>query len=262
MIDLHGAPGSQNGYDNSGKRGGVAWGQGESVQQTLHVLNKIRDDHAGHPAVASIELLNEPSPPSVSLGTVQQFYNNGWGNLKDAGVAIVQYDAFQKPLSSWNGFGQGQYNVILDTHHYEVFTPEFLSLSPKGHVETACAFGAAMTAVNKPTISGEWCGAMTDCARYLNGYGRGARYDGSYQASYATGSCEGLSSGSVAQLPQWQRDQMRTYIEAQLQAFENAAGWVFWTWKTEQGAPGWDLGDLIRNGVFPQPIDSRNYPCG
>lgn len=247
MIDLHGAPGSQNGYDNSGKRGGIAWGQGDTIQQTLNVLNKIRDDHAGHPAVASIELLNEPSPPGVSLGAVQSFYDQGWGNLKDSGVAVVEHDAFQKPLSTWNGYGTYQYNVILDTHHYEVFTGEFLAMSPAEHAGSACDFGGDMRAVQgKWTISGEWCGATTDCARYLNGYGRGARFDGSYEGSSYVGSCAGLSSGSVAQLGEDQRAQMKTFIEAQIQAFESAAGWVFWTWKTEQGAPGWDLGDLMQ----------------
>ncbi|KIW09515.1 uncharacterized protein PV09_00391 [Verruconis gallopava] len=263
MIDLHGAPGSQNGYDNSGRYGSVGWGQGDTVQQTLNVLNKIRDDHASHPAVASIELLNEPLPPAVPLDTIKSFYNNGWGNLKDSGVAIGEHDAYQSPLSTWNSFGQGEYNIILDTHHYEVFTNEFLALSPSEHIGSVCAFGNQMTAVTgKWTISGEWCGAMTDCARYLNGYGKGARYDGSFGGSGAIGSCAGLTSGSVAQLPDDQKSNMRTFIDAQIQAYESAAGWIFWCWKTEQGAPGWDLSDLIKNGLFPQPIDSRSSPCG
>jgi glucan 1,3-beta-glucosidase len=239
MIDLHGAPGSQNGFDNSGKYGGIGWGQGDTVQQTLNVLNKIRDDHASHPAVASIELLNEPLPPGAPLETVQSFYNNGWGNLKDSGVAIAEHDAFQSPLSNWNGFGQGEYNIILDTHHYEVFTNDQVAMGFGDHIGTACSFGGQMQAVTgKWAITGEWCGAMTDCARYLNGYGKGARYDGSLAGSTAVGSCAGFSSGSVAQLPDDQKANMRTYIEAQLQSYESVSGWVFWTWKTEQGAPG------------------------
>lgn len=60
LIDLHGAPRSQNGFDNSGNKGAVNWGQGDSVKQTHKALNKIRDDHASNPAVVAIELLNEP----------------------------------------------------------------------------------------------------------------------------------------------------------------------------------------------------------
>lgn len=73
MIDLHGAPGSQNGFDNSGKRGEVGWAQGNTVEQTLKAIRKIRDDHASHPAVASIELLNEPMGPSLDMDVVRQF---------------------------------------------------------------------------------------------------------------------------------------------------------------------------------------------
>ena len=261
MIDLHGGPGSQNGFDNSGRRGGIGWGQGGSVQQTLDALNQIRNDHAGHPAVASIELLNEPLPPMASLDTIKSFYWQGWESLKDSGAAVVQQNAFQKPMSGWNDFLNGQYNVVLDEHHYQVFTGEYLAMSPEEHVGAACDFGGDMRAVSKPAIAGEWCGAMTDCTRYLNGYGRGARFDGTFEGSSYIGSCDGWTSGSVAQLSEDQRQQMRRYVEAQLQAFESAAGWVWWTWKTE-GAPGWDLGDLIANGVFPQPIDSRGSPCG
>jgi glucan 1,3-beta-glucosidase len=96
-----------------------------------------------------------------------------------------------------------------------------------------------MTTVSgKWVIAGEWAAAMTDCARYLNGYGKGARYDGSFGGAAAVESCAGRSSGSVAQLPGDQKSNMRTFIEAQLQSYGDAAGWVFWTWKTEQGAPG------------------------
>ena len=43
-------------------------------------------------------------------------------------------------------------------------------------------------------------------------------------------------------------------IEAQLDAYEEGAGWVFWTWKTE-GAPEWDMKDLLEQRVFPMPGD-------
>ena len=42
-----------------------------------------------------------------------------------------------------------------------------------------------------------------------------------------------------------------------MDAFEKAAGWIFWTWKTE-GAPEWDMQALLQNGVFPSPVTNRN----
>lgn len=262
MIDLHGAPESQNGFDNSGKYGNVGWGQGDSVQYTLNVLNKIRDDHASHPAVSSIQLLNEPMGYTVNMDTVRQFYMDGWGNLKDSDVAIAFHDAFQG-VTSWNDWGAGMWNLLLDTHHYEIFTPELVSMDLANHIKTACDFGNQMASTGKATISGEWTGGITDCAKWLNGKDKGSRYDGTLDDSSYVGSCDGKSTGSVASLSSDDKNNVGRFIEAQLDAYEKAAGWIFWTWKTE-GAPEWDMQDLLANGIFPQPLDSRKYPgqCG
>ena len=232
MIDLHGAPGSQNGFDNSGKRGAIHWTNGETTDLTHNVLNQIRDDHASHPAVAAIELVNEPMAPEIGVETVQQFYNDGWGNLKDSNVAVTIHDAFEG-VDAWNDFGSGMWNLMIDTHHYEIFENESLEMSVDDHVDAAYAFGEQMSSNNKWTISGEWTGAMTDCTKWLNGKNRGARYDGTYEDSYYIGSCEGKTSGTVAGLSQDDKSNLTKFIQAQINAFEGADGWIFWTWKTE-----------------------------
>jgi len=262
MIDLHGAPESQNGFDNSGKYGSPNWGQGDSVEYTKEVLNKIRDDMAGHPAVNSIQLLNEPLGGVVNVDTIKQFYYDGWGDLRDSNVAIAFHDAFQG-VSGWNDWGAGMGNLLLDTHHYQIFDNSAVSQDLNSHISRACAFGNEMASTGKPTISGEWTGGITDCAKWLNGKNKGARYDGTFQDSSKVGDCTGKSTGSVTGLSNDDKNNVGRFIEAQLDAFEKAAGWIFWTWKTE-GAPEWDMQDLLANGIFPQPLDSRKYPgqCG
>lgn len=248
LIDLHGAKGSQNGFDNSGRYGSVGWGQGDTVDHTLTVLNKIRDDHASHPAVASIQLLNEPLGPSLNLDTVKQFYMDGWGNLKDSNVGIVFHDAFEG-VDSWNSWGSGMWDLILDTHHYEIFDTSSVALSPSDHVTTACSFGSQMTSTGKNTIAGEWTGAQTDCAKWLNGLGKGARYDGTFEGSTKVGSCDGKYTGTVAGLSSDDKTNIKSFISAQISAFEKANGWIFWTWKTES-APEWNMQDLLKEGLF------------
>jgi len=261
MIDLHGAPGSQNGFDNSGRFGSIEWTQGNTVDQTLKVLNKIRDDHASHPAVAAIELLNEPMGTAVDINTVKQFYQDGWGNLRDSNVAVTFHDAF-KGVTAWGDWGSGMSNLLLDTHHYEIFSDDQVAQSIDTHVSNACDFGNQMASTGKWTISGEWTGASTDCAKWLNGKNKGARYDGTYGAS-KIGSCDGKSTGTVASLSDDDKSNISRFIEAQLDAYEKATGWIFWTWKTE-GAPEWDMQDLLANGLFPQPLTKRSHPgqCG
>jgi len=112
--DIHLAPYSQNGFDNSGQRGGVGWGQGDSISRTIEALNKIRDDMGDHPAVSTIELLNEPMGSSVGMDKVRQFYMDGWGNLRNTNLVVTFHDAFAG-VNSWNDWGSGMWNLMLDT---------------------------------------------------------------------------------------------------------------------------------------------------
>lgn len=186
----------------------------------------------------------------------RQFYYDGAGANQASPVASFFHDAFLG-LGYWNSFGTGLTNIVLDTHHYEVFDTGVLAMDINAHVSTACGFGSQMASTNKITVSGEWTGAMTDCAKWLNGYGTGARYDNTFEGDGKVyGSCAPWKTGSITQLPVSDQQNTRRFIEAQLDAYEKAAGWIWWTWKTE-GAPGWDMGDLIKAGVFPQPLSDR-----
>jgi glucan 1,3-beta-glucosidase len=102
---------------------------------------------------------------------------------------------------------------------------------------------------------GEWTGAMTDCAKYLNGYGRGARYDGTLPGSAYINQC-----GFQNDINQWNqtfRDDTARYIEAQIAAYEaKTQGWFWWNFKTE-GAAEWDAFRLIDAGVFPKIANGR-----
>jgi aryl-phospho-beta-D-glucosidase BglC (GH1 family) len=108
--------------------------------------------------------------------------------------------------------------VAMDTHIYQMFTdqvcsqtmsldvfnrhplmdtsrPQSVSLSEAGHIQSACENTGPLTNFNENqlwTIVGEWTPAMTDCAKYLNGRGVGARYDGSISKDAPVyGSCVG-----------------------------------------------------------------------
>lgn len=284
LIDLHGgmylsplfvslrsqltrtitAQGSQNGFDNSGRRGSVEWGTGDTTSQSIETIRLLSERYLSSSAVTAIELLNEPLPPDVSLDTYKQFCYDGWGTVRDsnADTVVAIHDAFQSDISYWNGFmdtAAGVNNVMLDTHQYQVFTDAGVAMTPDEHVSAACAIATDdLIGSDKWIIVGEWTGALTDCAKYLNGRGYGARYDGSYSGSSYVGSCDGKSSGTVAALSSDDKTNIRRYNEAQLDAYEQGNGWIFWTWKTE-GAPEWDLQAQLAGGLFPQPLTDREY---
>jgi hypothetical protein len=82
-IDLHGVPGSQNGYDNSGRQGPVQWPysqdyitRAKSVLQTIS--SKYTTDEYSD-VVGAIELVNEPAGYLGIVDVVRQFYYDGYG---------------------------------------------------------------------------------------------------------------------------------------------------------------------------------------
>ncbi|MCJ1309786.1 exo-1,3-beta-glucanase [Agyrium rufum] len=264
-IDVHGAPGSQNGFDNSGHRIQTpTWESGDTVQQTIDVLQMIADKYAQasyQDTVVAVELLNEPLASELaSIETLTQFYENGYDIVRDiSDTNVMIHDAFQAG-GYWNDILQAPTysNVVVDHHEYQVFTDDLVALQPWQHRQLVCN-NAASYAGNSDhwLVVGEWTAAMTDCAPALNGYLVGARYDGTYPGSSYVGSCAGLEDPST-----WSdtfKSDMRGYVEAQLEVYEQyTRGWVFWNFKTET-AGEWDLFRLIDAGVFPQPLSDRKF---
>lgn len=268
-IDLHGAPGSQNGFDNSGLRDTLQWQNGNNQQFTLDVLQTIFEKYGGpdySDIVAGIELINEPLGPALDVNKIKLFYESAYTNLRNTGsvTPVIFHDAFEQSDGYWDDFfnvQDGYWNVVLDHHHYQVFSASQLEMDINDHISTACGWGESAKHDNKYNVAGEWSAALTDCAVWLNGVGRGARWSGDYDNSPDFGSCAPYTSTN-SWTKQHAQD-VRRYVEAQLDAYELTGGWIFWNWKTED-AVDWDLQRLINVGAFPQPFNSRQYPnqCG
>ncbi|KAI4631707.1 uncharacterized protein J4E87_002413 [Alternaria ethzedia] len=258
IIDLHGAPGSQNGFDNSGQRMDYpGWQRGDTVKQTVQVLRTISQKYARteyQDVVVGIQLLNEPALyTGISEDVTRQFYRDGYGQVREVSdTPVIIHDGF-KPPNTWNAFltpsDANAVNVAVDHHEYQVFDSNLLRMSPTDHARYACSNSQTIGGADKWTFVGEWTSAMTDCAKYLNGFDRGARYDGTLPGSSRIGSCDWQND-----LSRWSasyKDDSRRYIEAQIAAFESKTqGWFWWNFKTE-GAAEWDAFRLIDAGVFP-----------
>lgn len=195
------------------------------------------------------------------INVYARFYRDGYGNVRTVSdTPVIFHDGFQAP-SAWNNFltpsDANAQNVILDHHEYQVFNFDQIAWEPWQHRQHVCNNIDYIASSDKWSFVGEWTGAMTDCAKYLNGYLIGARYDGSYPGSTYKGSC-----GRFNDINQWDqqlKDDVRGYIEAQFDAFEaRTQGWIWWNFKTE-GAAEWDMFRLVEAGVFPQPLTDRKF---
>ncbi|AET38598.1 glycoside hydrolase family 5 protein Ecym_3088 [Eremothecium cymbalariae DBVPG len=265
-VDLHGAPGSQNGFDNSGLRGQVQFLEGENFELLKRVVRYVMEKYSRDyysDVVIGVQVLNEPLGTAVDMGKVKELYYYAYDTLRNEmgrDQIMVIHDAFMAP-HYWDDqftLEGGYWGVLVDHHHYQVFSPGEVSRSMDEHLQVACALSIDKVTEGHWNVVGEWSAALTDCAKWLNGVGVGYRWDGTYSpGSTAFGSCEHNDD-----ISRWSPERVantRRYVEAQLDAFEVRGGWIFWCYKTES-AIEWDLQRLLYYNLFPQPLSDRHYP--
>jgi glucan 1,3-beta-glucosidase len=108
IVDLHGAPGSQNGYDNSGQRtGNPRWAEDpRNVNRTVAILQVIAEEIGG--LIDVLELLNEPAGfrNSQWASTIRQFWLDGYEAVRDEvgeSLKIMIGDGFLG-VQNWQDF--------------------------------------------------------------------------------------------------------------------------------------------------------------
>jgi len=265
VIDLHGAPGSQNGFDNSGRMGAVHWpdqigGKYPNVNRTLDIIEGLarvfNTNDPQYDNVLGLEMLNEPRW-DVDLGLIKQFYYDAYGRYRTYGNGDFHiHDAFR--LTVWDGYmpPPNWQDVYLDTHIYHCFTCDLLNQNPTQHNQIACSDGANNIRPRTLwTVVGEWSLAQTDCADYLNGFVRPSqsRWAGQIQGCTKR-SCAGVND--YTQFTAEDRAILRNFAYYQKDAYAASRGWFFWTAKTEKNrAPQWDYILGWKQGWIPHTSD-------
>ena len=128
----------------------------------------------------------------------------------------VIHDAFQG-LSYWSDFMllPSYEGVMIDVHEYQIATSEGIAMSWDQHISTACSKREQYASSHRWTVVGEWTLASTDCAKYGNGRGGGARYDGTIPGSVYIGSCA-LRTGHGSNFDDEYKTFLRKFWEAQV----------------------------------------------
>lgn len=162
VIDLHGAPGSQNGYDNSGQRmDRPQWQSGQTVQQTLQVLKTISQKYAQtryQDVIVGIQLLNEPAlyMDHLSFDVTKKFFRDGFNQVRQVSdTPVILHDGF-KPPREWNGFltpsDNNAQNVAIDHHEYQVFNNDMIAMTPLQHQQLVCSNSEGYNGADKWTF--------------------------------------------------------------------------------------------------------------
>ncbi|MGC9943831.1 MAG: cellulase family glycosylhydrolase [Verrucomicrobiota bacterium] len=161
LLDLHGVPGSQNGWDHSGRQGTLGWHTSqENILHSLRVVEDLAAHCQQHDNLLGIELLNEPRK-DVPSDIIKTYYLDGYQRVRKHldGTAVVIHDAFRP--DQWANFmsGPDYHNVILDTHMYQCFTDEDSQRDIGGQIEVAAVERKRQLDKMQqelPCIVGEW----------------------------------------------------------------------------------------------------------
>lgn len=222
LIDLHGAPGSQNGHDHSGKVGRAEWYKHEADRKkTIDVLARLAERYKKDENVIGLELLNEPRP-GVLNWKLRKFYREAYRTISQVAsnnLRIVFHDAFTPRLLS-GILRPKQHKVMMDVHWYH-FLMFYHKYEPLGWYFARLLRKERLyrrLQKKQPIIIGEWSIVIADS------------------------SLQGMSE-------QRKHEVMKEHVRLQRRVFSRTAGWFYWTYKTEaRGA--WHFRSLVEDGVI------------
>ena len=235
ILDLHAAPGCQNGQDHGGIKGICEWHQNpENIFQSLAFLERLAIHYQEYENLYAIELLNEPGW-NVPIEIVKEYYIQGYNRIRNhlspERTAIIIQDGF-RPYE-WNNFmNEPDFsNVLLDTHLYQCFNNDEQELDINGHVQKAVIDRKHELEIIQNQLGiiiGEWS--------------------------------LGLPPKAFVQPDEFiQNLSIMAYAAAQLISYESCQGWFFWSYKLEQGfGSGWDFRNSVEKGWLPDKYFSSN----
>lgn len=247
VLDLHAAPGCQNGFDNGGILGVCEWHTREEyVQHALDVLERLAERYAGNPSLHGIEVLNEPSwniPTDMLKGYTAEAYHRIRRHCPPERVTVVFSDGFRS-FREYAGFLQAPEfcNVALDIHRYQCFSREDLDLDILGHIrKSAVDLRAEADEIIRD------CGYQVYCGEWS--LGLDLRVVSLWAEGPFNHALEGMDALQMATA-------LRGYAAAQLLTFEHYDGWFFWTYRTET-TPEWSYRDCAESGIFANPGEPK-----
>ena len=241
VLDLHAAPGCQNGFDNGGILNVCDWPTNPVyIDYSLAVLERLAQRYQHSSALHAIEVLNEPRW-DIATDILKTYTQNAYQRIRKYcsadQVALVFHDGFRS-FHEYQGFLMEPTfsNVVFDMHRYQCFTQEDLDLDIYGHVNKCVndwkqEADDIITHFGHPSYIGEWS------------LGLDLKTETLWQHDVFDYQLESVDD--------FQRTLLyKSYAAAQLLTFEKYLGWFFWSYKTET-APAWSFKDCVKNGWLP-----------
>ncbi|MCB1630951.1 MAG: glycoside hydrolase family 5 protein [Pseudomonadales bacterium] len=241
MLDLHAAPGCQNGFDNGGIKDVCEWHTREEyLAHSVDVLARLAARYRGRRCLHAIEVLNEPRW-DVPTALLEDYYRRAYHAIRahcaPAEAAVVFHDGFRTHREFLDLFREtGFENVWFDVHRYQCFDRADIDMDIHGHLHKAGVQWkdealAIQHELGVPAIAGEWSLGL----------------DLKVVSLWAPGPY----NHALERMDRFQENTAyRGYAAAQLLAFEHYRGWFFWSYRTET-TPAWSFRDCVERGWLP-----------
>lgn len=292
LIDLHGAPGSQNGHDNSGFSGPIGWDTPANIARTVDVLSAlaanvtaINQQPATAGVVVGIEILNEPWTVAVggpiSMETLANFTVAAAAAIWEAG-----FDGWVLFPDGWNASWEGWQGLLvpgsatapppagrvayMDSHLYRCFGG-YDSLSRWGQAAASCnSVGPSLAAQNGtvPIIVGEYSLCMPNGPSLPFAPDDQAVVRAFFESQWTVfGSAGPVNSTAVTAAGRAARSTTSSSAASTMvgaaPAPGNAApvGSFFWNFKLEEADASWSYMSGVSGGWIPSmPSDAAPGP--
>lgn len=241
MLDLHAAPGCQNGFDNGGIKDVCEWHTRQDyLDHSLSVLERLAERYCKRPALHAIEVLNEPRW-DVDTALLKKYNTDAYYRIrkhcKPEDVAVVFHDGFRL-YTEYSGFmTEPEFNnVVFDIHRYQCFVREEIDLDIYGHIQkTVVDWKNEADDINHDRGSSAYVG---EWSLGINLKVVSLWADGPFNHAL-----EGMDDFQTTV-------GYRVYGAAQLATYEKYLGWFFWSYKTET-TPDWCFRECVERGWLP-----------
>ena len=161
-LDLHALPGSQNGWNHSGRQGSIGWLNGTdgalNAQRSLDLHNQISAFFAQpryENVVAFYGLVNEPKMTILPVADVLNWTTSAINIVRQNGIAqtISVADGFLG-LPNWQGKLQGIPGLVLDAHQYVIFNQAQIAFTHQNKINFACSGWTSQTETSMNPATG------------------------------------------------------------------------------------------------------------
>ncbi|KAF9008570.1 glycoside hydrolase [Hymenopellis radicata] len=249
-LDLQTIPGSQNGYNHSGKTGQVNFLHGPmGIANAQRALNYIRiiTEFVSQPeyqdVVQMFGIMNEAIINTIGRDALTSFYREAHDMIRGItgvgegkGFYISIHDGFEPNGTRWDAFLAGSDRVVLDRHPYTSFsgsTFEDPIATGTGAdaggvwVGTACGWATEIVRLSGTfgfTYAGEWSNGYNDCGLFLTGVGGTHSYADDCGAWEDATTWDDSTKAGVAAFNAAQMDALKDFF--------------FWTWKIGNSTAG------------------------